>query len=110
MDDDAADAAGEDATPSLPPGGLSAMPPEQRAAVQAQLMQATSGLAEQLQSITAEMNRLKSELYSDSGLGNIQKEASPAHPRASAPPAPTRAAPRFPPEEKMRCSCFASAD
>jgi len=35
---------------------------------------AASGLAEQLQSITEEMNKIRSELYGDQGIGGIAKE------------------------------------
>lgn len=35
---------------------------------------AASGLAEQLQSITEEMNKIRSELYGDHGIGGIAKE------------------------------------
>ena len=39
-----------------------------------ELAGATSMIAEQLSTITEEMNRLKAELYSDSGLGSIKAE------------------------------------
>lgn len=45
-----------------------------RAEMAAQLSGATSAIAGQLQMITEEMNRLRSEIYSDNGLGSIKKE------------------------------------
>ena len=44
------------------------------AAVAGQLAGATSQIAEQLSMITEEMNKLRGELYSDNGLGNIRAE------------------------------------
>ena len=45
-----------------------------RAEMAAQLSGATSAIAGQLQMITEEMSRLRSEIYSDNGLGSIKKE------------------------------------
>lgn len=42
--------------------------------VRATLGNVASGLAEQLTSITEEMNKIRSELYGDSGIGGIAKE------------------------------------
>ena len=53
---------------------LSAAEGIDRAEMAAQLSGATSAIAGQLQMITEEMNRLRSEIYSDNGLGSIKKE------------------------------------
>ena len=42
--------------------------------VAGQLAGATSAIADQLSMITEEMNKLRSELYSDNGLGSIRQE------------------------------------
>eukprot|EP00747_Dinoflagellata_sp_TGD_P025653 gnl/TRDRNA2_/TRDRNA2_131395_c0_seq1.p2 gnl/TRDRNA2_/TRDRNA2_131395_c0~~gnl/TRDRNA2_/TRDRNA2_131395_c0_seq1.p2 ORF type:complete len:211 (+),score=59.18 gnl/TRDRNA2_/TRDRNA2_131395_c0_seq1:968-1600(+) len=42
--------------------------------MQASLNGVTAGLAEQLSSITEEMNKIRSELYGDQGIGGIAKE------------------------------------
>merc|ERR1719174_267459 len=55
-------------------GALSGSAADPSADMRAQLGTVASGLAEQLTSITEEMNKIRQELYGDSGIGGIAKE------------------------------------
>lgn len=71
-DDDADDADNADgAVEEVSTDGLDVTDVSQ---VAGQLAGATSQIADQLSIITEEMNKLRSELYSDNGLGSIRQE------------------------------------
>merc|ERR1719379_405713 len=60
-----------DSAEDLPPAGLDE---EAAAAVRAELGNLSADLGSQLKAITEEMNRIKSELYSENGIGGFAKE------------------------------------